>query len=92
MRWMLLAGLTACGSTPILHGLPRPDPAVVAGIATAAATAATIADPQAAARIREQGKVEAPPASGGREIVPPDVLERLDEEEAASMPASQPSR
>lgn len=51
----------------------------MAGIAAAAATAATIADPGAAARIKEAGKVKGSDDSAGhRETVPLDVLDRLD--------------
>jgi hypothetical protein len=93
MRWMLIvAGLAACGGPPILSGLPRPDPKVVAGLAAAGAAAATVMDPNAAARIREAGKQGEPePTTKGREVVPPDVLERLDAEESDTTPTSEPA-
>jgi hypothetical protein len=75
----------ACSGPPLLHGAPRPNPAVAAGIATAAAAAATIADPQGAARLQEMGKPpQREPDEGPRETAPPDVLERLDRAPAAA--------
>ncbi len=99
MRWataLLLASLTACGGAPLLHGLPRPNTTAVAGIAAAVATAATVANPAAAGRLQEQGKTpEREHEDGQREMVPVEVLDRIDQEEAqegaASAPASAPA-
>jgi hypothetical protein len=73
----------ACGGGTVLGGLPRPNPTVMAGIAAAAATAATIADPGAAGRIYEEGRVKhLNRADGDSETIPLDVLDRLDDAEA----------
>jgi hypothetical protein len=74
---------TGCGGGTVLGGLPRPNPTVMAGIAAAAATAATIADPGAAGRIYEEGRVKhLNRADGDSETIPLDVLDRLDEADA----------
>ncbi|MBK9036717.1 MAG: hypothetical protein IPL61_36615 [Myxococcales bacterium] len=75
----VLAVAAACGGGPALRNAPRPDPAVVAAAATAVATAATIADPQGAARKAEQkgGRPEGHVVGGDRSM-PADVLDRLD--------------
>lgn len=74
--------LAACGGPPVLSHLPRPDPAVVAGIAAGAAAAATLANPSAAGRPKEK---ERPLADKKpikvRETMPPEVLDRLDRAE-----------
>jgi hypothetical protein len=77
--WMLLA-LCGCGGGPLLQNLPRPNPAAVAGVAAAVAGAATLADPQGAAR-RQEAKDKGEPDNQGVEVhehVPADVLDRLD--------------
>jgi len=76
--WML-AALCACGG-PVLQNAPRPDPAVVAGVAAAVAGAATLADPQGAAKRQEQKNKGEPDMNGVEvhETVPADVLDRLD--------------
>src|SRR5262245_13368659 len=47
----------ACGGPPVLAGAPRPDPGVVAAIAAAVATGATIADPSSAGKKPEAARV-----------------------------------
>lgn len=72
--------MCACGSGPILQNAPRPNPAAVAGVAAAVAGAATLADPQGAAK-RQELKEKGEPDNNGvevRETVPADVLDRLD--------------
>jgi hypothetical protein len=64
---------------------------VVAGIAAALAGAATIADPAGAARLQEAKAPkdqEAPP--GKREVMPPELLDRLDEADARAGEAATP--
>jgi hypothetical protein len=73
-----VALLAACGG-PALQNVPKPDPAVVAGAAAAVAGAATLADPNGAAKRQEQKEPQKslrPKKSGG--TVPDDVLDRLD--------------
>ena len=72
-----------CGGPPLLHNSPRPDPAVVAAAAAAVAGAATLADPQGAARRneRERGDTRDPRAVPAAQM-PGDVLDRIDEAEA----------
>jgi hypothetical protein len=81
--WILIA-LCACGE-PILRNAPKPDPGAVAGMAAAAATAATLADPQAAAK-RQEDKDRPEPNNHGvvvKETVPSDVLDRADNQARA---------
>jgi hypothetical protein len=79
----LLLGLAACASRPLLEKVPRPNPAVAAGIAVGLAAAATLADPQGAARQKEAGRVEPQPrVSGARESIPDDVFDRLEQADA----------
>lgn len=77
---MVVAALGACGGPPALQNAPRPNPAVVAGAAAAVAGAATLANPDAAARKQELKKDSdrEPQAQKGGEHVPADVLDRLD--------------
>jgi hypothetical protein len=83
--WALIA--VACGGSPVLSGLPRPNPAVVAGVAAAAATAMTVADPNFAARRTEQGKRAADEGDDHpRETVPLEVLDRADAASRAAPP------
>lgn len=77
---LLSSLLLACGGS-VLQNAPRPDPAVVAGMAAALAGASTLADPNAAAR--RSGEANKPsqelrPQKSGP-LVPADVLDRLDE-------------
>ena len=77
---LLLLVLVSCGP-PVLNNLPRPDPAVVAAGAAAVAGAATLADPDGAAKHQEQKKDT--DQHGPRDVevnqsVPADVLDRLD--------------
>lgn len=86
--------LGACGG-PVLANAPRPNPAVVAGVAAATAAAITLANPDAAARnaseVEKNGQVERGPASTGpRETAPADVLDRLDEASAPRAEAPRP--
>lgn len=83
MRWYIWIpiALCACGE-PLLRNVPKADPATVAGIAAAAATAATLADPQGAAA-RQEVKNQREPDNRGievKETVPADVLDRLDDQ------------
>lgn len=81
----------ACGGPPLLAGVPQPNTAKAAGVAAAVAGAATLADPQGAARRAEANKpVEElrPQRSGGE--VPSDVLDRLDSPAAAPPPDAPP--
>jgi len=67
-----------------LAGAPRPDPGVVAAIAAAVATGATIADPASAGKKPEAARINQSDAPAGkRETVPSDVLDRLDAAEKA---------
>jgi hypothetical protein len=82
---MAIAALGACGGPPALQNAPRPNPAIVAGAAAAVAGAATLADPDGAARKQEEkrdGDAEKK-AKKTREHVPSDVLDRLDAAKAA---------
>jgi len=82
--------VTVCGcGGPALQNAPRPDPGLVAAIAAAIATGATLADPASAGKRPESSRVsQSEAASGKRETVPPDVLDRLDEAERQD-PASE---
>ncbi len=87
----LVSSAAACGGAPLLAGAPQPNPAVVAGIAAAAATAATVADPAGAARLQEAKAAkdrETPP--GKREVMPPELLDRLNEADARAGEAAAP--
>jgi hypothetical protein len=72
-------GSAACGP-PVLQNAPRPNPSVVAGAAAAIAGAATLADPDYAARKQEKKKDGIGTGQGVRNdvTVPADVLDRLD--------------
>lgn len=74
-----LALTAACGP-PALQNAPRPNPAVVAGAAAAVAGAATLANPDGAARKQEQKKEtdRTPTGEPVTTTVPADVLDRLD--------------
>jgi hypothetical protein len=76
----MLIALAACGGPPLLQNAPRPNPAVVAGAAAAIAGAATLADPQGAAK-RQEVKDQREPDNRGvdvHETVSADALDRLD--------------
>ena len=79
---LLLGGVCACGG-PILQNVPRANPAAVAGIAAAVAGAATIADPQGAARKQdEKNRADVgPQAKRVDEQMPSDVFDRLQDAE-----------
>lgn len=80
--WILVF-VAACGE-PILRNAPRPDPGVVAGAAAAVAGAATLADPQGAAK-RQELKDQKEPNNRPvdvHETVPSDVLDRVDHKTA----------
>jgi hypothetical protein len=83
LAWMIL--LAGCGGSPVLSGLPRPNKTAAAGIAVGAAAAATIADPQGAARLKEAGKQpnEKRPIEV-QETIPQDVFDKMDQADAAS--------
>jgi len=87
LAWLvLIAGYGGCGGSPVLSGLPRPNKTAAAGVALGAAAAATAIDPQGGQRMKEAGKV---PESEKRpvevkETIPPDLLEKMDKQDAAS--------
>src|SRR6266581_2515573 len=83
----LLLVVAACGGQPALANAPHPDPGIVAG--AAAATAATLADPDAATRKPEKKLETEKREVKVKERVTPDVLDRLDKKEAQGS-ASQP--
>ena len=71
--------LGGCGG-PVLQNAPKPDPAVVAGAAAAIAGAATLADPQGAAKRQEANKpVDEKKPKTVKETVPAGALDRLDD-------------
>ena len=75
----------------MLAGAPRPDPGVVAAVAAGIAAGATLADPSSAGKKPESSRVsQSEAASGKRETVPPDVLDRLDEAERERDQGSEP--
>jgi hypothetical protein len=91
----LVVSALGCGG-PVLRNAPRANPTVMAATAAAIAGAATLADPDAAARRQEQKKAgevtrtrEAP-----AEPMPTDVLDRLDQLEAGqtSVESTEPKR
>jgi hypothetical protein len=86
--WTL--ALAGCGG-PVLQNAPAPDPAHVAAVAAGAAAALTLADPDGHARKMEKDR----PGNEARERekktterVPHDVLDRLDQAEAANKAGS----
>ncbi|HKE18475.1 MAG TPA: hypothetical protein VKB80_26535 [Kofleriaceae bacterium] len=89
LRVLAVVSLLGCGG-PALQNAPRVDPVVVAAGAAAIAGAATLADPDAAARRQEEKKDSDVPKSGSggaSPSVPSDVLDRLDQAEAAQRDA-----
>jgi hypothetical protein len=85
---MLLGlGLAACGAAtnqPVLSGVPRVNPAGVAGVAAAAAAAITLASPGNAQQKPEDKINENTKPQKVDENVPADVFDRLDEQESAT--------
>ncbi len=92
VRLLLVVALAAGCSEPILKNAPRPPASHVAGVAAAAATVVTLADPDAAAhKAAQERRAGTPPARtvDTHETVPADVLDRLDRARpAAPQPAS----
>jgi hypothetical protein len=92
MRWLgLTCAMTlaaACGGEPVGSHVPRPNPAHVAGVAAAAATALTVADPDAARKNPEKPDQPERRPVAVDESVPADVLDRAD----APPPADEPGR
>ena len=82
--WLLVLVLPGCaGPAPVLRNVPRPNTAVAAGAAAAVAGAATLADPDFAARSAEANKVDhKKKPQQVKATVPADVLDRLDEKQA----------
>src|SRR5580692_9234360 len=82
---LLGLGLAACGAAtnqPVLSGVPRINPAGVAGVAAVAAAAITLASPGNAQQKPEDKINENTKPQKVDENVPPDVLDRLDEQES----------
>lgn len=87
--WVIVVAagaLAACGGSPVLSGLPRPNKTAAAGVALGAAAAATAIDPQGGQRIKEAGK---PPEGEKRpievkETIPADLLDKMDKADAES--------
>ncbi len=72
----------SCGGPPVGRKIPRPDPAAVAAGAAMAAGAATLADPDRAAKTPEYAKKQAPDKPKRvKETVPGDVLDRTETDE-----------
>lgn len=83
---LLVMALAAGCSEPILKNAPHPPASQVAGVAAAAATAVTLANPDAAAHKSEEAQRAAAPPPQTRavhESIPADVLDRLDHVRAA---------
>ncbi len=84
-RTVWILGLAGCGG-PVLQNAPAPNPAHVAAAAAGAAAALTLADPDGHARKIEEDRPEDEARERGdekAERVPHDVLDRLDEADAA---------
>lgn len=80
-RLLLVMALAAGCSEPLLKNAPKPPTGQVAGVAAAAAVAATLADPDAAARKGENAEAAGAPPPRTRpthESIPADVFDRLD--------------
>jgi hypothetical protein len=89
MRWFTrtvwTVALAGCGG-PVLQNAPRPDPAHVAAVAAGTAAALTLADPDGAARKKEKNRPQDEVREREKkktEHVPHDVLDRLDQADAA---------
>ncbi len=92
---LLVMALAGACSEPILKNAPHPPSSHVAGVAAAAATAVTLANPDAAAHRREEAqRAGSPPPQtrAVRETVPADVLDRLDHARATAPTPAPPSR
>lgn len=79
---VMLVGIGGCGGgpDPILRNVPQPNTNAMAGAAAAIAGAATLADPQSAAKKQEANKPPAEPRPVDvEENVPAAVFDRLDE-------------
>jgi hypothetical protein len=83
---LLGLGVAACGagSQPVLSGVPRVNPAGVAGVAAVAAAAITLASPGNAQQKPEDKINENTKPQKVDENVPPDVFDRLDEQESTT--------
>jgi hypothetical protein len=93
VRPLIFILLASCGGGPVARNIPTPNKAAAAGITAGAAAALTLADPKAAAATAESAKVDdekKPQKSGG--TVPPDVFDRLDQQQTKKpgAPASEP--
>lgn len=88
---VVVAGFCGCGG-PALQNVPKPDPAIVAGIAAGVAGAATLADPQGAAKHQEQKKPtkDKRPVKAGP-TVPSDVFDRLDAKQNGTATPAEPT-
>ena len=81
VAWMV--AMSGCGG-PILQDVPAPDPSHVAAVAAGTAAAMAAANPDAASRKREKERRGGEIDMDGEdvvEVVPHDVLDRLDEAE-----------
>jgi hypothetical protein len=81
--WTL--ALAGCGG-PVLQNAPRPNPSHVAAVAAGTAAALTLADPDGHARKMEKDRPKNEARERERkktEHVPHDVLDRLDQADAA---------
>jgi hypothetical protein len=94
MRGVIIVGLFAMGcGGPVLQNAPKPDPAVVAGAAAAIAGAATLADPNGAAKKQEANKPQSEKRPQNvKATVPSDVFDRLDEQQKNPPPKKSEER
>ena len=84
---LLLVVLLAGCDHPALQNVPQPNIAAMAGLAAGAAAAATLADPNAAARHQEEHdkdvrREDRHKSKAVTQTVPADVFDRLDAEKA----------
>jgi len=82
LLWSFVLVVGACGGGPALRNVPQPNSAVIAGAAAAVAGAATLADPDYAARNAAEANkptTEKRPQKS-RATVPADVFDRLDDQ------------
>lgn len=87
---LLAFGLAACGGGPALQHAPRPDPTAVAGLAAAAAVAATLADPNLNRTPEKKAADKSDRPKASHATVPSDVLDRLDDQPAVEAEAAAP--
>ncbi len=92
VAFVACAASAACGGQPALAGLPRPNPAVVAGAAAAIAGAATLANPAAAGHKPEAPGPGVEPRPVATEQMPNDVLDRMDQPQEPSKIAPAPQQ